>query len=123
MASAVAQNNHISIQKSLFGLVQKAVYTPTGSPVDAFQLDYSQETAASLTRLLSAPAEELKSVVDSIGHLPTAHIGNVRLELCLSRDHQFAAMQLFRYADFDYRPDSGVRILEGSDAETVGQLF
>lgn len=123
IASAVAQNPNISFHKSWFGLVTKAVYTPTGSPVDAFQLEYTKEDGAPLVRLLTARPSDLKAVVEATGTLRDTHVGNLQLDLCLSRDHRFAAMRLFRYADFKYKPETELRIFEGADAELVGKLF
>lgn len=49
--------------------------------------------------------------------------GNYRLEACLSDDRQFCAIQLFRFADFSYRPLSDARFYEGNDVERVAKLL
>jgi len=49
--------------------------------------------------------------------------GHFRLEFCLSDDHQFCALQLFRFSDFQYKPVFEPRFYEGKDAEYVTQLM
>ena len=46
-----------------------------------------------------------------------------RLELCLSDDRQFCAVQLLRFGDFQYKPVFEPRFYEGKDAEAVAQLL
>lgn len=40
-----------------------------------------------------------------------------------SDDNQFAALQLFSYSDFEYRPITDVVYYEGADAEIINTLF
>ena len=44
------------------------------------------------------------------------------LELCLSDDHQFCGLQLFRFGDFQYKPVFEPRFYEGKDVESITQL-
>ncbi len=123
IGTAVALHPYIEINKSMFGLIQKAVYTPTGSPVDAFKMQYTKEQGDALQRLLNASGADTAAHVGAMEKPTPAPVGNVELELCLARDHRFAAMRLYRYSGFQYRPETELRVYEGDDAEIVGQLF
>ena len=118
MAEAVFYHPSITTVKTLFGLCQTTIYTPTQSAVKAFRLDYDAEAAAQLERVLKASPEELDDIVPDLGIKP-ADMGNVRLEGCKSVDRQFAALQLLRFSDFEYRPVTDVRFYEGRPAEIV----
>ncbi len=118
MASAVVSHPDVSVQKCLFGLSEKAIYTPTQSLIKAFRFDYDAEASAQLERVLTATDEELEHVVPDLGVLP-ADVGNVWLEGIRSADRQFAALQLLRFSDFEYRPVTEVRFYKGRAAEII----
>lgn len=118
MAEAVFNHPSVTTVKPLFGLCQTTIYTPTQSAVKAFRLDYDAEAAAQLERVLKASPEELDDIVPDLGIKP-ADMGNVRLEGCKSADRQFAALQLLRFSDFEYRPVTDVRFYEGRTAEII----
>ena len=61
--------------------------------------------------------------IEQKGKPKTGVNGNFRLEVCLSDDHQFCALQLFRFADFSYRPFYEPRFYEGTDVEYITKLF
>lgn len=122
MAAAVSSYEHISIKKSLFGLSQKAVYTPTNSAVKVVILDYSPTEGVRLERLLNLPLDELDGELRTKGKPKPAPIGHYRLECCISEDHQFCALQLFRFLDFKNQPVFEPRFFDGKEAEIVARL-
>ena len=122
MAAAVFNHPDINIVKTLFGLSTKTVYSPTQSTVKAVRLDYDAEASTQLERVLKASDDELDHVVPDLGVKPT-NMGNVRLEGCLSADRQFAALQLLRFSDFEYRPVTEPRFYEGHAAEIVSAML
>ncbi|MBP3738491.1 MAG: hypothetical protein J6I72_05525 [Muribaculaceae bacterium] len=89
MASALTAHQHIQIKNTLFGLSQKAINTPTGSPLRIVKRDYMPEAASKLERLLDTPDAKLAEVAASL-HLTPTPVGNVRIEACLSRNGEFA---------------------------------
>ncbi|MBQ9187054.1 MAG: hypothetical protein IJ144_04410 [Prevotella sp.] len=121
MAAAVSAYKHITIKKSLFS--KKAVYTPTGSPVKVLTLDYSPTEGERLARLLDMPLDKMAADIQQKGAPRPAPIGHFHLEVCLSDDRQFCALQLFRFTDFRNNPVFEPRFYEGSDVETVARLF
>ena len=104
MADAVFSKNYIRIDNSFFGLSQKIVYVPTGSPVKVVKLEYSREEGERLEKLLSLPVNKLEAELASKGKPTTTAVGNYQLQACVSDDRQFCAVQLFRFYDFMYHP-------------------
>ena len=121
MADAVAAYHHITIKKSLFST--KAIYTPTGSPVKVIVLEYSPSDGENVGRLLDMPLDKMVADIEHKGKPATGANGNFRLEVCVSDDHQFCALQLFRFADFSYRPLFEPRFYEGKDVEYIIKLL
>ena len=121
MAVAVSAYKNISIRKSLFST--KAIYTPTGSTVKAMALEYSPADGEKVQRLLDLPLDKMAADIEQKGKPATGTNGNFRLEVCLSDDRQFCALQLFRFADFSYRPLFEPRFYEGTDVEYIAKLF
>ena len=121
MAAAVSAYKNITIKKSLFST--KAIYTPTGSTVKAMALEYSLSEGEKMKRLLDMPLDKMTADIEQKGKPKTGVNGNFRLEVCLSDDHQFCALQLFRFADLCYSSLYEPRFYEGTDVEYVTKLF
>ena len=121
MAAAVSAYKNITIKKSLFST--KAIYTPTNSIVKAMALEYSPSDGEKVQRLLDLPLDKMAADIEQKGKPRTGANGNFRLEVCLSDDRQFCALQLFRFADFSYRPLFEPRFYEGTDVEAVAMLL
>lgn len=123
MGVAISNHPHIIIKKSLFGLRKQLVYQPTQSPIDVVINDYDAENGALIERVLRASTENLSKVVEAVGKVKATPIANIRLEACLSRDHQFVALQLFRFVDFKYQPLTDMHCYEGPSASLVAQVL
>ena len=121
MAAALSTYQHIEIKKSLFST--KAIYTPTQSQAKAIILEYSPSEGERVARLLDMPLDKMAADIQQKGKPVAGANGNFRLELCLSDDHQFCALQLFRFSDFQYKPVFEPRFYEGKDAEYITQLI
>ena len=121
MAAALSTYQHIEIKKSLFST--KAIYTPTQSLAKAIILEYSPSEGERIARLLDMPLDKMAADIQQKGKPVAGANGNFRLELCLSDDRQFCALQLFRFADFQYKPVFEPRFYEGKDAEAVALLL
>ena len=121
MAAAVSACQHIVIRKSLFST--KAIYTPTQSQVKAIILEYSAAEGERVARLLSMPLDTMAADIRQSGKPMAGANGNYRLEVCLSDDRQFCALQLFRFGDFQYKPVFEARIYEGKDVEPIIKLL
>lgn len=121
MAAALSAYQHIEIKKSLFST--KAIYTPTQSLAKAIILEYSPSEGERVARLLDMPLDKMAADIQQKGKPATGANGNFRLELCLSDDRQFCALQLFRFSDFQYKPVFEPRFYEGKDVEAVALLL
>ncbi len=121
MAAALSAYQHIEIKKSLFST--KAIYTPTQSQAKAIILEYTPSEGERVQRLLDMPLDEMAADIQQKGKPVTGANGHFRLELCLSDDHQFCALQLFRFGDFKYNPVFEPRFYEGTDAAYFTQLI
>ena len=121
MAAAVSAYQNITIKKSLFST--KAIYTPTGSPVKAIALEYSPSEGENVQRLLDLPLDKMAADIEQKGKPQAGVNGNFRLEVCLSDDHQFCALQLFRFTDLSYHPLFEPRFYEGWDVEYIAKLL
>ena len=121
MAGALSAYQHIEIKKSLFST--KAIYTPTQSQAKAIILEYTPSEGERVQRLLDMPLDEMAADIQQKGKPVTGANGHFRLELCLSDDHQFCALQLFRFGDFKYNPVFEPRFYEGTDAAYFTQLI
>lgn len=123
MGEAVSGHIHVAIKKSFFGLKQTGIYTPTMSPIDVKTYDFNQDLGKRIEKMLNSPEDKLEETVKEIGKINSVTIGNVQLEVCLSKDHQFAALQLFKYAELMYHPITPARFYEGEKAVLISTLF
>ena len=121
MAAALSSYTNITIKKSLFST--KAVYEPTQSTVEPIVLEYTPTSGENLAHLLSLPLDKMAEQIKLKGKPAIAPIGHFHLEVCLSADHQFCALQLFRFMDFSYSPVFETRFYEGKDVETIVKLI
>lgn len=90
---------------------KEMVYTPTDSVAQLQSTYFDTTHLAGLTRLLEQST--FSTEMQPIESVPS---GNVRLDWISSRDHQFAAVQLFQYVPYTYTPVSEVRCFTGSEA-------
>lgn len=123
MASAVSKHPHVSIKKSLFGLFAKAYYNVTKSQIGSYENSYSRETGERIKPLFSIGDKYVIDCTKDIGLLHQQPNGNYRLDICISRDRQFIALQLFHFENLMYRPVTDVRYFEGEQAEAIEKLF
>ena len=121
MAAAVSAHHHIAVKKSLFST--KVIYTPTSSPVKAIVQEYSPSEGEKVERLLDMPLDKMAADIEQKGKPASSANGNYRLEVCMSDDRQFCALQLFHFVGFSYRPLFDPRFYEGNDVEHVAQLL
>ena len=121
MADAVSAYRNITIKKTLFGT--KAIYEPTQSRVRALVRDYSAAEGERLERMLNLPVNKLIDEINRKGKPQSSANGNFKLEACLSDDHQFCALQLLRFYDYNYHPLFEPRFYEGNDVEFIAKLL
>ena len=123
IASTVSEHPHVSIKKSFFGLFANAYYNVTNSQIDSYENSYSRETGERIKPLFSVGDKYVIGCAKDIGSLHQQPNGNYRLDICISRDRQFIALQLFHFENLMYRPVTDVRYFEGEQAEAIDNLF
>jgi len=121
MAYAVSTHPHIIVKKSFFST--KLIYTPTGSVIRAFTQEYTPTEGSRLISLLDLPLDKLTAEVQQKGKPVSGSNGHYHLEVCLSEDHQFCALQVFRYGDFRYNAIDEPHFYEGDDAKLIAQIL
>ncbi len=112
----------IRVANSFFGLVEKAVYTPTGSTLCATQRDYQPESFHELEQLLTAGSDRVADIAAGL-KLKSVPVGNVRVEICSSRDGEFTAVLLLRFANYQYRRVGEPYFFTGRAAAVVAQAL
>lgn len=122
MWKVICTNNHVSINKSLFGLRTTAVFKPTGSIIDARVMEFSPADGEQLMRILCSPSEDIPQTIGNFRPKPISN-GNFLAEVCTSRDGNFLAVRLYQYSQLNYNASTGVLIFEGEDARVMKQLF
>ena len=124
MAEAIFTYPYIQTRKSLFGLCTTVIYAPTQSRVKGYTLDYDMEMGRRVRRLMEGSPAEWKELIGKNGvPTPTKAMGNVLVEVCVSDDHLFAAVQVLQYTDLSYQPVGNPRICEGEEAKLLARLF
>lgn len=119
MAAALSTNEHIAIKKTLFGLSQKAVYEPTQSTLKTDVFEFTPDHGTQLEHLLTLPTEKLMQEAQTKGLPKSTPVGQYRLEVCISTDRNFAALQLFRFSEFSYKVASNLLFFEGQEASAI----
>ena len=122
MAEAVSQHTDLEIKKSFFGLFKSVYYLPTHSKVQSYEFYYDRLAKDDLDTVLNVADDKL---AESTKHVKLSDVpnGNLKVELCLSQDRQFAAVRLYQFQNFLYRPLSEIRYFEGEVAQVIGNLF
>ena len=123
MADALSAEINISVEKGFFGLTTRYVYTPTGSQLVGFTRDFTPEMGEKMERVLNTTEKDLAHAISQAGDIRTTPIGHWHLEACISEDHRFAAVQLFRFIDFKNTPATEIRIYEGEAAAQIAAVL
>lgn len=68
-------------------------------------------------------AEEIDEILRNGEKLETSFYGSERIEVCLSADQNFAAIQTYQYEGYLYRKLDEARIFEGEIAKKVASVL
>lgn len=123
MAPAISSLSCIDVKSSFFGLCQKVIYTPTGSPVQPLMQEYAPDMGERLHQILKKPLEAWNTELRSKGKPQPTAIGKFRLEACLSDDGQFCALQLLVFGDTYYEPIMEPLIFQGAEAVAASSII
>lgn len=123
MASALFNQIYIKTEKSFFGLKTKVTYAPTKSNVVGVTLDFNPTEGQKVRAILEADQSELIAILKKEGRPVTSDNGNLRLNLCYSQDHEFAALHLQQFQGFEYRTVGKIRFATGNEAKKLLTAF
>lgn len=101
----------------LFWKSKELVYLPTGSVAKELSLFFDLKYLDELSDAVTHNRFGCTSGVKCCGS------GNVRMDIMLSQDSKFAAVQLFQFVPYSYMPVTPVRYLTGDDAAAVAAFL
>ena len=123
MGQALLNNNNLRVKSALFGLKKQLVYAPTGSPVKVIRDNYHADAIAPLQRIIESDSKGLAAAVKS-SRAKKQPIGNVELDICISDDRNFVALQLLQFGDeYTYHPITEPAFFEGEQAQLVASIL
>lgn len=123
MAQEVAKYPQIAIRDSFFGLFSETVYKPTESKVESYSNYYDADNGLVFRRLIECPDEHLSEMLQSLHETHQDKQGRFRLDLCISEDCRFIAMQLNEVSAESVHHLTPIRYFEGKEAEQVEDLI
>lgn len=123
MKSALSADKRVSIKKGFLGLSKSMVYNNTNSTLKGNAPEYRIEDQRVLNALICANQEELEAAAKKVSKLKTVDFGQLKLEVVISEDSQFAAIQLFVTDGFQFNPTADIRTFEGKDVAIIASMF
>ena len=123
MAEALLVNEKIEFSKSFFGLCTTATYKPTGTRIRSYQNEYSLDVTWAIKSIIGATPGKLSEETAKTSAITPSPNGPIRLDICMTDDQSFAAIQMLRFEDFDYQPTSEVRTFEGEDVKALAKIL
>ena len=124
MGEAVASHPNISVKTSWFGLKKDFVYTPTGNKLKGYEMSIKSDGCRIANNLITAKTEhDLDTMIEKKERLIDNPNGNERMDIVLSADRQFVALQLFRYENYLFVEVGEPKFFEGEDAMKVTKIL
>ena len=123
MASALFNKPYIKTEKKFFGFKTNVTYTRTNSPIVGICLEFSPTEGQKVQAIVGASLNALDETIQREGLPKTSDNGNIRLNLCYSQDHEFAALHLQQFSGFEYHTLGEIRFAEGDEARKLLAVF
>ena len=123
MAQEVAQLPMIAEKQHLFGLIHNVVYSPTSSKMESYSNYYKEEDAQLFKNLIESNSSELATKLNPLEKVECNTDSKFRLDLCVSHDSKFVAMQLNHVSESGVTHITPIRYFEGAEAEAVTDIF
>lgn len=123
MANALLAHEKLTVKSTLFGLRKQLVYFPTGSSVKVIKNNYHSDAIAQLQRIMESEPKGLAAAVKAF-RAKAQPIGNVELDICISGDKNFVALQMLQFGDeYAYHPITEPVFFEGEQAQLVSSIL
>lgn len=107
--------------RKFLGLFEQTRYQPTHSCIESYRNFYDAHEAEVFQQI--ADSNETKDILQTATEMQTSDHGDYRLDLCMSKDCQFAAFQIFERKQDQFVPYSKLCFLEGIQAEAFNNLL
>ncbi len=101
----------------LFWKSKEMVYLPTGSVAKERSIFFDLKYIGKLTDMLE------NGKLDNEAGVKSEASGNVRMDIMISQDNKFAAVQLFQFVPYTYSPVTSVRYFTGNEAATIAAFL
>ena len=97
----------------LFWKSKEVVYFPTGSVAKEHSVFFDLKHMDSLVNIVNSGSFSADSEIKSESN------GNIRMDIILSEDKKFAAVQLFQFVPYNYQPITSVQYYTNESASAV----
>ena len=101
----------------MFWKSKEMVYLPTGSVTKERSMFFDLKHIGELTEMIERGNPDCEAGIKSESS------GNVRMDIMISQDNKFAALQLFQFVPYTYTPVTSVRYFTGSEAAAVSAFL
>lgn len=122
MAKAVSADARIIVKSGFLGMSKSLVYNTTNSTLKAYAPEYRIEEQKLLTSLINSSSDDLNAIANKVAQLKAIDFGQLKLEVAISEDKKFAAVQLFITDGFQFHPTADVKFFEGDDASIIASI-
>lgn len=123
MAKEVIKHPQIRETKGFLGYFKQAFYAPTASKVNSFSNYYTENDARLIKNLIDGPEEDFSCNMEALDKVDCIKNAPFRLDLCISHDSQFIAMQLNHVVNGVVTHITPIRYFEGQMALKVENIF
>lgn len=97
----------------LFWKSKEVVYLPTDSVAKEHSVFFDLKHMDSLVNIVNSGSFSADSAIKSESN------GNIRMDIILSEDKKFAAVQLFQFVPYNYQPITSVQYYTNESASAV----
>lgn len=101
----------------LFSNSKESIYMPTGSVTKEKSLFFDLKHLDDLKQNIFSGEFPADSAIKS------EQTGNVRMDVVISRDNQFAAVQLFQFVPYAYQPITSIRYYSADEIESLASFL
>ena len=101
----------------LFWRSKEIVYLPTGSVTKESSIFFDLKYLNRLIDMIEH--KQLSNETD----IKSDASGNVRMDMMISQDNKFAAVQLFQFVPYTYNPVTSIRYFTGNEAAAISALL
>lgn len=101
----------------LFWKSKEIVYLPTGSVAKERSLFFDLKYLNKLTDMIE------RGQLGNEAEVKSDASGNVRMDVMISQDNKFAAVQIFQFVPYTYTPVTSVRYFTGSEAAAISAFL